>query len=113
MDLKFYTSVPKELELKVRKFQWLIPTIVAVTGKNLQGYKWLRNYPISFVSSLTLCTDTKKELTGIELTGKSNSWNIFGEGFSPYQTSKIEFFAKIILDLKPLDVFLKNSTLDV
>ena len=35
--LKFCTSVVKELKLKVRKFWWLIPTFVRVTGKKLVG----------------------------------------------------------------------------
>ena len=35
--LKFCTSVVKELKLKIRKFWWLIPTFVRVTGKELVG----------------------------------------------------------------------------
>ena len=34
-NLKFYTSLSKELKLKVRKFWGLIPTFVEVTGKKL------------------------------------------------------------------------------
>ena len=37
LNLKFYTSVAKGLELKVRKFLELIPTIVEVTGEKLVG----------------------------------------------------------------------------
>ena len=35
INLKFYTSVPKGLKLKVRKFCGLIPTFVEGTGKKL------------------------------------------------------------------------------
>ena len=35
-DLKFY-SVTKGLKLKIRKFLWLIPTFVEVTGEILVG----------------------------------------------------------------------------
>ena len=35
MNLKFYTSVAKGLELKVRKFWGLIPTFVEVAGEKL------------------------------------------------------------------------------
>ena len=35
MNLKFYTSVEKELELKVRKFYGLVPTFVEVTWEKL------------------------------------------------------------------------------
>ena len=38
MALKFYTSVAKGLKLKVRKFWWLIPTFVEVTGEKLVGW---------------------------------------------------------------------------
>ena len=34
-NLKFYTSVKKELKLKARKFRELIPTLVEVTGEKL------------------------------------------------------------------------------
>ena len=34
--LKFYTSVTKELKLKVRKFERLILTFAEVTGENWQ-----------------------------------------------------------------------------
>ena len=34
-NLKFYTSVAKELKLKVRRFWGLIPTFVKVTGEKL------------------------------------------------------------------------------
>ena len=37
MALKFYISVEKGLKLKVRKFCWLIPTVVEVTGEKLAG----------------------------------------------------------------------------
>ena len=36
-DLKFYTSVAKELKLKVRKFWELMPTFVEVPGEKLVG----------------------------------------------------------------------------
>ena len=36
-NLKFYTSVAKELKLKVRKFLGPIPTFVEVTGGKLVG----------------------------------------------------------------------------
>ena len=35
IDLKFYNSVAKGLELKVRKFCGLIPTFVEVTGEKI------------------------------------------------------------------------------
>ena len=35
MALKFYTSVAKELKLKVRTFCWLIPTFAEVIGEKL------------------------------------------------------------------------------
>ena len=35
MNLKFYTSVEKELELKVRKFYGLVPTFVEVTWEKM------------------------------------------------------------------------------
>ena len=34
-NLKFYTSVAKELKLKVRRFWGLIPTFVEITGEKL------------------------------------------------------------------------------
>ena len=34
-NLKFYTSVPIVLKLKVKKFWELIPTFVEVTGENM------------------------------------------------------------------------------
>ena len=37
MAMKFYTSVAKELKLKVRKFWWLILTFVEVTWEKLVG----------------------------------------------------------------------------
>ena len=37
MGLKVYTSVAKRLKLKVRKFWWLISTVVEVTGEKLVG----------------------------------------------------------------------------
>ena len=37
MALKTYTSVPKVLKLKVRKFLGLIPKFVEVTGEKLVG----------------------------------------------------------------------------
>ena len=37
MALKFYTSVPKLLKLKVRKFCGLIPTFLEVAGEKLVG----------------------------------------------------------------------------
>ena len=37
MKLKFYTSMAKELKLKVRKLWGLIPTYVEVTGEKLVG----------------------------------------------------------------------------
>ena len=44
MTLKFYTSVSKELKLKVRKFWWLIPTFVEVTGKKMvKDPFWVKN----------------------------------------------------------------------
>ena len=36
-NLKFYTSVGKELKLKVTKFWGLIPTFVEVIGEKLVG----------------------------------------------------------------------------
>ena len=37
MALKFYTSVAKELKLKLRKFWGLVPTLVEVTRKKVVG----------------------------------------------------------------------------
>ena len=37
ISLKFYSSVAKELKLKVRKFWELIPTFIEVTGEKLVG----------------------------------------------------------------------------
>ena len=37
-NLKFYTSAAKELKLKVKRFWWLIPTFVEVTGEKLVGH---------------------------------------------------------------------------
>ena len=37
MVLKFYTSMAKELKLKVRRFWGLITTLVEVTGRKLVG----------------------------------------------------------------------------
>ena len=37
LKLKFYISVAKGLKLKVRKFWWLIPTFVEITGEKLVG----------------------------------------------------------------------------
>ena len=37
MVFKFYTSLAKELKLKVKKFWRLILTFVEVTGENLVG----------------------------------------------------------------------------
>ena len=37
MSLKFYNRVVKGLKLKVRRFCWLIPTFVEVTGGKLVG----------------------------------------------------------------------------
>ena len=66
MNLKFYTSVPKGLKLKVRTFWRLIPTFVEVTGEKLVGglfgpspilnrvKKRLhhRNFPVNFIEFL-------------------------------------------------------------
>ena len=41
MTLKFYTSMAKEFELKVRKFWDLIPTFVEVTGGKPVGESFL------------------------------------------------------------------------
>ena len=35
MALKFYTSVAEGLKIKIKKFWWLIPTFVEVTGEKL------------------------------------------------------------------------------
>ena len=37
MALKFYTSVAKDLKLKLRKFWGLVPTLVEVTRKKVVG----------------------------------------------------------------------------
>ena len=37
-NLKFYTSLSKELKLKVRKFWGLIPIFVEVTEEKLEGW---------------------------------------------------------------------------
>ena len=41
MASKFYISVAERLKLKVRKFWWLIPTFVDVTGEELVGLDFL------------------------------------------------------------------------
>ena len=43
--LKFYTSVAKELRLKVREFCGKIPTFVEVTGEKLVGETFLPPAP--------------------------------------------------------------------
>ena len=47
MNLKFYTSVAKELKLKVRKFWELIPTLIEVTEEKLVGGAFFRGSPPS------------------------------------------------------------------
>ena len=47
MDLKFYISVAKGLELKVRKFSGLIRAFVEVTGEKLVGGGGLFGHPPS------------------------------------------------------------------
>ena len=37
MKLKFFTSVVKGLKLEVRKFYWVTPTFVKVSGEKLVG----------------------------------------------------------------------------
>ena len=37
LTLTYYTSVAKKLKLQVKKFWWLIPTFVEVTGEKLLG----------------------------------------------------------------------------
>ena len=44
-NLKFYTSVPNRLKLKVRKFWELIPTFVEFTGEKLVGEAFLAPLP--------------------------------------------------------------------
>ena len=39
MNLKFYASVTKGLNIKVRKFRRLVPTFLEVTGEKLVGDK--------------------------------------------------------------------------
>ena len=39
MNLKFYASVTKGLNIKVRKFRGLVPTFLEVTGEKLVGDK--------------------------------------------------------------------------
>ena len=52
--LKFYTNVTKGLKSKVRKFWWLIPTFVEVTGEKLVGgpfrppHLWHKCFPVNF-----------------------------------------------------------------
>ena len=48
-NLKFYTSVAKELKLKVRKFLGPIPTFVEVTGGKLVGGRDLFAPPSSWI----------------------------------------------------------------
>ena len=43
INLKFYTSLPKGLKLKVRKFLGLILTFVEVTGEKLKNLEWVKN----------------------------------------------------------------------
>ena len=43
MTLKFYANVAKGLKLKVRKFWWLIPTFVEVTGEKLAFWSPILN----------------------------------------------------------------------
>ena len=44
-NLKFYSSLSKGLEQKVRKFWGLIPTFVEVTGENLVGGAFFAPHP--------------------------------------------------------------------
>ena len=41
ITLKLYTSVEKRLKLKVRKFWWINPTFVEVTGEKIVGEAFL------------------------------------------------------------------------
>ena len=47
MALKFYTSVAKELKLKVREFWKLISAFAEITGEKLVGQAFLRPSPPS------------------------------------------------------------------
>ena len=51
-NLKFYTSLSKELKLKVRKFWGLILTFVEVTGEKLVGGTFLPIYGSNVVVML-------------------------------------------------------------
>ena len=44
MDLKFYTSVAKELILKFNKFWGLVPTFVEITGEKLAEVTFCPTY---------------------------------------------------------------------
>ena len=52
MNLKFYTSVPKGLKLKVRKFCGLTPTFVEGTGKKLVRGSLCLTFSLSYEEEL-------------------------------------------------------------
>ena len=58
MALQFYTSMAKELKVKVRKFWGLIPTFVEFTGEKLVKWpppvQWTALSLIDLLVSLTL-----------------------------------------------------------
>ena len=49
INLKFHISVAKGLKLKVRKFWWLIPTFVEVSGEKLVRGAFLPQNPPSWI----------------------------------------------------------------
>ena len=64
MTLRFYTSVVKELKVKVRKFLGLIPTFLEVTGEKLVGVnealnKYNKNVKLTLEKSPSKFLDTK------------------------------------------------------
>ena len=58
-NLKFYSSVAKELKLKVRKFWGLIPTFVEVTGEKLVGGRFLLTPILNRVKHICLKSSQK------------------------------------------------------
>ena len=58
-NLKFYTSAAKELKLKVKRFWWLIPTFVEVTGEKLVDGAFLALPPSWIGSKLPVVFTTR------------------------------------------------------
>ena len=65
-NLKFYTSVAKGLELKVRKFWELIPPFVEVTRKKLVGLTFKKEYQLRRFPIVRNCIRQKQPSKSIQ-----------------------------------------------